>query len=86
MGLAIAIQMDPIEKIDIDGDSTFALAIEAQKRGHSLFYYGPRDLMFWDGEVSARASALTVRPKKGDHFSLGPPETIALSGVDVVLM
>ena len=51
MTLTVAIQMDPIEKIDINGDSTFALALEAQKRGHTLFYYGPRDLSWRDGEL-----------------------------------
>ena len=54
MALSVAIQMDPIERIDIAGDSTFALALEAQARGHSLLYYGPRDLTFRDGAVTAR--------------------------------
>src|SRR5204863_28389 len=53
MGLTVAIQMDPIEKIDIGGDSTFALALEAQNRGHNLLYYGPRDLSFRDGKLGA---------------------------------
>ncbi len=57
MALTVAIQMDPIERIDIAGDSTFALALEAQARGHSLLYYGPRDLTFRDGEVIARCRA-----------------------------
>ena len=59
MALPSPIQMDPIEKIDIAGDSTFALALEAQKRGHSLLYYGPRDLRFREGAVTARARPLT---------------------------
>ena len=53
MTLNVAIQMDPIERIDIGGDSTFALALEAQSRGHRLLYYGPRELSFSDGEVIA---------------------------------
>jgi glutathione synthase len=78
--------MDPIEKIDIGGDSTFALALEAQSRGHSLLYYGPRDLTFRDGVVTARASKLSVRAKKGDHYELGEPSVHDLSRLDVVLM
>ena len=62
MALNVAIQMDPIERIDIAGDSTFALALEAQKRGHALLYYGPRDLTFRDGVVTARTQPLSVRP------------------------
>jgi glutathione synthase len=86
MPLGVAIQMDPIEKIDIGGDSTFALALEAQARGHSLLYYGPRDLTFRDGAVTARARRLSVRAKKGDHFELGEPAVHDLSRLDVVLM
>jgi glutathione synthase len=86
MALQVAIQMDPIERIDISGDSTFALALEAQARGHSLLYYGPRDLTFRDGAVTARARALTLREKKGDHFTLGEPAVHDLSKMDVVLM
>ena len=86
MPLSVAIQMDPIERIDIGGDSTFALALEAQARGHSLLYYGPRDLTFRDGAVTARASSLSVRPKKGDHFELGESGVHDLSRLDVVLM
>jgi glutathione synthase len=84
--LTVAIQMDPIERIDISGDSTFALALEAQARGHSLFYYGPRDLTFRDGSISARARPLAVRNVKGDHFSFGPAAVVDLAQLDVVLM
>jgi glutathione synthase len=84
--LTVAIQMDPIEKIDIGGDSTFALALEAQARGHALLYYGPRDLSFREGRVTARVRSLTVRATKGDHFTLGAPEVYDLSNADVVLM
>jgi glutathione synthase len=86
MTLSVAIQMDPIEKIDIGGDSTFALALEAVARGHTLLYYGPRDLTFRDGAVLARAQPLEVRPVKGDHFRLGERSVLDLSTVDVVLM
>jgi len=86
MALIVAIQMDPIEKIDIGGDSTFAMAMEAQARGHTLLYYGPRDLTFRDGAVSATARPLQVRATKGDHFSLGDSQRLDLSKTDVVLM
>ena len=86
MSLAVAIQMDPIETVDIAADSTFALAMEAQARGHGLYHYLPQHMSFRNGRVYAQARALTVRPVKGDHFSLGSPETLDLAAVDVVLM
>ena len=86
MALTVAIQMDPIEKIDIGGDSTFALALEAQARGHGLLYYGPRDLTFREGKVTARVRPLNVRAVKGDHFALGEAFVYDLSAADVVLM
>jgi len=86
MSLAVAIQMDAIESIDIDADSTFALALEAQRRGHAIFYYLPHALSFEDGRVYARASALTVRREKGNHFTLGSAERLDLATMDVVLM
>jgi len=86
MALTVAIQMDPIERIDIDGDSTFALSLEAQARGHTLLYYGPRDLSFRDGTLSAPVRALKVERKRGAHFTLGEPETLDLTKADVVLM
>ena len=86
MARTVAIQMDPIEKIDIAGDSTFALALEAQSRGHTLLYYGPRDLTFREGKVTARVRPLQVRAVKGDHFTLGEVAVQDLSTVDVVLM
>ena len=70
MSLSVAIQMDPIESIDINGDSTFALALEAQSRGHSLFYYLPKHLTLRDGVVSAKGHDLTVRREAGNHASL----------------
>ena len=71
MTLAVAIQMDPIESVDIDGDSTFALALEAQARGHGLYFYLPKDLSLLHGRVVARAHSLEVQRVKGDHARLG---------------
>jgi len=82
----VAIQMDPIARIDIGGDSTFALALEAQRRGHQLFYYEPRDLSFRDGVAIARLRSLTVRREQGNHFTLGEDGIRPLSGMQVVLM
>ncbi|MDP7342467.1 MAG: glutathione synthase [Alphaproteobacteria bacterium] len=86
MGIAVAIQMDPIEGVDIDADSTFALALEAQRRGHTLFHYLPQSLAYRDGSVSVRARPLTVRRERGNHFTLGGAELIDLASMDVVLM
>ena len=84
MSLKIAIQMDPIGPINIDGDSTFRLAEEAQARGHSLFYYTPDKLAYQEGRVTARGWPLTVRRVKGDHFSLGAETEVELADFDVV--
>ena len=86
MGLRVAIQMDPIESIDIDGDSTFVLALEAQRRGHALVHYLPRDLAFAAGRLTARARPLEVRRRKGDHYDLGTKQTVDLADMDIVLM
>ncbi len=86
MGLAIAIQMDPIETINIDADSTFVLALEAQRRGHALYHYLPRQLSLRDGRLLARARRLELRRERNRHFSLGPVETIELVAMDVILM
>src|SRR5579864_525575 len=86
MGLTVAVQMDPIERVDIGGDSTFALLLEAQKRGHGVLYYGPRDLTFRENKVTARVRPLNVRAVKGDHFALGEAFVYDLSAADVVLM
>jgi glutathione synthase len=84
MSLNVAIQMDPIDRIDIGGDSTFAIALEAQNRGHKLWYYLPKHLAQRDGKVSARAQTLTVRNERGNHFTLGEPHTLDLATMDVV--
>ena len=87
MSLTVAIQMDPIESVNINADSTFVLALEAQKRGHRLFHYGPRNLAFSAGRLTARARELTVRRQHGSHFTLGEPVTLDLgSDVQVILM
>jgi len=78
--------MDPIETIDIDGDSTFALALEAQARGHSLFYYTARHLSLRENTVIAKGHALKVRRERGKHFSLGEREVVELAKFDTVLM
>ena len=86
MTLTVAIQMDPIEHVKINADSTFALALEAQSRGHALLYYGPRQLFFRDGTVGATVRALQVRAVAGDHFTLGEPYLYDLLQADVVLL
>ncbi len=84
MPLKVAIQMDPIALIDIDADSTFRIALEAQERGHELFYYTPDKLAWQDGRVTARGWPLQVRAVRGDHFRLGEETTIDLADWDVV--
>ncbi|MEE3317871.1 MAG: glutathione synthase [Pseudomonadota bacterium] len=84
MSLKVAIQMDPIDGIDINADTTFRLAEEAQARGHTLFYYTP-DRLFWDnGRVKARGWPLTVRREIGNHFTLGDETVEDLGDWDVV--
>mgnify|MGYP000005707612 CR=1 FL=1 len=84
--LSVAVQMDPIEAINITGDSTFALMLEAQARGHALFYYTPHTLSMRDGIVSAVVRSVVVRDVKGDHCTLGEPERRDLSIMNVVLL
>ncbi|MFD2676577.1 glutathione synthase [Camelimonas lactis] len=86
MVLNVAVQMDPIERINITGDSTFAMLLEAQTRGHRLFYYTPDQLSMRNGEVSAPMRALQVRDVAGDHFTVGDAERTPLEQLDVVLM
>ena len=86
MSLAVAIQMDPVDTIDIEGDSSFVLGLEAQRRGHGLYHYLPQDLSLHDGRVYARMRALELRREAGNHASLGAPETVDLATLDVVLM
>jgi glutathione synthase len=86
MGLAVAIQMDPIDTINIDADSTFALALEAQARSHALFHYLPDALTLRDGRLYARGRPLEVFRQVGSHHRFGAVEELDLAGVDVVLM
>jgi glutathione synthase len=86
MTLTVAVQMDPIQRIKIAGDSTFALLLEAQSRGHRLLHYTPDRLSLADGRVVASVEPLAVRDLEGDHCTLGSPERIDLATVDVVLL
>jgi glutathione synthase len=86
MPLNVAVQMDPIERINVRGDSTFALLLEAQRRGHTLGYYTPDRLMQRDSKVSAAVRPLQVRDNPGDHFTLGEPRLTDLATFDVVLL
>jgi glutathione synthase len=86
MVLSVAIQMDPIERINIAGDSTFALMLEAQRRGHGLFYYQPGTLALEGNRLYATGRDVEVRDVAGDHFSAGPERRAELGHFDVVLM
>ena len=84
MSLKIAFQMDPIGPIDIDADSTFRIAEEAQLCGHELFYYTPNMLAYQEGRITANGWPLTVKREKGNHFSLGEKTEVDLADMDVV--
>lgn len=84
--MKIAIQMDHISTIHIKGDTTFALALEAQRRGHELFHYTPDRLSMRDGKVTARVEALQVRDNENDYYTLAEPQRIGLQTMDVVLL
>jgi glutathione synthase len=86
MSLNVAVQMDPIDKINIAGDSTFALLLEASARGHRLSYYTPDKLSLRDGRVMATAAALTVRDAAGDHFTLSETKLLDLASCDIILL
>jgi glutathione synthase len=86
MPLNIAVQMDPVEGINIETDTTFLLMMEAQARGHALWVYGPERLAMEDGQVFARGRSLSLREVKGEHHELGELETRWLDRMDVVLM
>ena len=84
MSLKVAIQMDPIGAVDIDADSTFRIAEEAQARGHELFYYTPDRLSYREGRILARGWPLTLRRERGNHFTLGDEVEVDLADWDVV--
>src|SRR5947209_1117373 len=86
MGLNVAVQMDPIDRINITGDSTFALLLGAQARGHALAYYTPDRLAMRDGRIFSTVCPLSVHDQEGGHFKLGPPRRVELTDFDVVLM
>ncbi len=86
MALNVAIQMDPIERINIETDSTFALALAAQARGHALFHYLPDALSWRQGRLAARGRPLEVFRRKADHYRFGAFEEFDLAGFDVILM
>ena len=94
--LSVAVQMDPIETVNIDGDSTFALMLQAQERGHRMWHYDVRDMSLHEGQLApdgrhverlmARVRPVTVRRRAGDHYAFGAVETLDLGTMDVVLM
>ena len=84
--LDVAVQMDPIERINITGDSTFALLLTAQERGHRLHYYTPDRLSMCDGRVTATMQPITVQDVKGDHVRIGETQRRDLAELDVVLL
>ncbi len=86
MRLKTGVQMDPIERINIQGNSTFALLLEAQSRRHNIFYYTPGDLFIRDGRVFAEGHELRVEDGHGAHYDLGAKQTIALQELDTVLL
>src|SRR6202142_2500984 len=86
MSLKIAVQMDPIQRINIKGDSTFALLLEAQKRGHQLSYYTPDRLALLNGRLFATVESLSVRDQAGEHFTLDESRRVELTQFDVILL
>ena len=82
--MKIAFQMDPIEDVDINADSTFRLAEEAQNRGHDLYFYTPNDLTFNRGKVAAKVRSINLKRKIGDHVDFGPVELLELSEFGVI--
>jgi glutathione synthase len=86
MKLNVAVQMDPIARINIRGDSTFALLLEAQKRGHTISYYTPDKLSLRGNELIAPVHLLSVRDQDGDHFTLGEARRKSLAAFDVILL
>ena len=87
MSLNIAVQMDPMESIKIAGDSSFALMLEAQARGHAVWHYDVKTLAWRDGAITAWAKPVTVQRVEGDHFSAGELRQVDLATeIDVILM
>jgi len=87
MPLRVAVQMDPLERINIAGDSTFAIMLKAQELGHELYHYAPEDLSWAEGRLWTMGYPVKVRRVEGDHYEFGEPRLLDLGGdVDVVLM
>jgi glutathione synthase len=87
MSLKVALQMDPVETIDINGDSTFAMGMEAQNRGHNLFHYQVGDMSYMNDKVKAYVRPLTFRREKGNHYTFGDTKHMDLRDeIDVILM
>ncbi len=86
MSLNIAFQMDHIETLSISGDTTFALCLEAQKRGHKIFHYTPDQLTYKNGKVTSLIEPLKVMDDEGKHFNLGGPFETDFTDIDFVLM
>jgi glutathione synthase len=86
MTLNVAFQMDPLETINIDTDSSFMMALEALRRGHKLFHYLPRQLVLEGNKLSAAVRPFTVVRERGAHFTAGAPERIDLATLDLVMM
>ncbi|MCY6382932.1 glutathione synthase [Hoeflea prorocentri] len=84
--LKVAVQMDHVSTIQIEGDSTFAMCLEAQQRGHEIYHYTPAQLSLRDGVVYAPVEPMTLQDKEGDHYTLGPRERTDLATMDVVLL
>ena len=86
MTFKVAVQMDHVSTVSIAGDTSFALSLEAQRRGHSLYHYTPDRLSLVEGKVYARVEAMTVRDVEGDHYELGAATRTELSDMDVILL
>ena len=86
MALTVAVQMDPIQSIAITGDSTFAMMLEAQARGHTLFYYQTKTLTLGGGSLFATGNDISVRDEAGNHFTLGEERRVDLGTYDTLLM
>jgi glutathione synthase len=87
MSLKVAVQMDPLGSLNIEGDSTFAIMLGGQARGHLLYHYAPEDLSWHEGRLWTMANPVTVQRVAGDHYRFGAPEILDLGrDVDVVLM
>ena len=86
MSLKVAIQMDHVSTIDIAGDSTFVMGLEAERRGHQLYHYTPSELAMLDGRVVAEMQPMLLRREVGNHYTLGDTATVDLTDLDVVLL